>query len=121
MPSSRTSRVAGAWCATATRPSGRSRPGSDRSRCAAPRFATVAPGTRRRSASPRRCCRRAKVNVGGWGSGGGLLLGRLYGLAVAEAHAFDQLAKTLGAVEATPASLGRLGELEHHRQRGLAG
>src|SRR4051812_43053118 len=43
MPSSRTSRVAGAWCATATRPSGRSRPGSDRSRCAAPRFATVAP------------------------------------------------------------------------------
>src|SRR3954451_5068666 len=57
MPSSRTSRVAAAWCATATRPSGRSRRGSDRSRCAAPRFATVAPGARRRSASPRRCCR----------------------------------------------------------------
>ena len=39
------------------------------------------------------------------GSGGGLLLGRLHGLAVAEAYALDQLAKALRTVQPTPASL----------------
>src|SRR3954462_692457 len=60
------------------------------------------------------------VNVGGRGSGGGLLLGRLNGLTVAEADARDHLREPLGAVQPAPVALGALGELEDHRQRGLA-
>src|SRR3954454_1185388 len=60
------------------------------------------------------------VNLGGRGSGGGLLLGRLNGLTVAEADARDHLREPLGAVQPAPVALGALGELEDHRQRGLA-
>src|SRR3954463_8096787 len=62
----------------------------------------------------------AMVNLGGGGSGGGLLLGRLNGLTVAEADARDHLREPLGAVQPAPVALGALGELEDHRQRGLA-
>src|SRR3954462_13476069 len=60
------------------------------------------------------------VNVGGRGSGGGLLLGRLNGLAVPEADARDHLREPLGAVQAAPVALGAPGELVDHRPRGLA-
>ena len=53
------------------------------------------------------------------GSGGGLLLGRLDGLAVAEADAFDHLGEAIRAVQMTPVTLGRFGELENHRERRL--
>src|SRR3954454_21582802 len=53
-------------------------------------------------------------------SGGGLLLGSLDGLAIAEADAVDDLGQALGAVQPAPVALGALGELEDHRQRGLA-
>src|SRR3954464_12934314 len=53
-------------------------------------------------------------------AGGGLLLGSLNGLAVAEANARDHLGEPLGPVQPAPLTLGRLGELEDHRQRGLA-
>jgi hypothetical protein len=54
------------------------------------------------------------------GSGGGLFLDGLRGLAVAEAHALDQLGEPLRTIQPAPVPLGRLGELENHRQRGLA-
>ena len=54
------------------------------------------------------------------GSGGGLLLVGLNGLAVAEAHAIDDLGEPLRTIQPAPVPLGRLGELENHRQRGLA-
>jgi hypothetical protein len=54
------------------------------------------------------------------GSGGGVVLGRVDGLAAAEADAFDQLTETLGAIETTPGALCRLGELEDHGERGGA-
>ena len=54
------------------------------------------------------------------GSGGGLLLGSLHGLAVTEVDASDELTEAFRAVETAPVPLGRLGELEHHGERGLA-
>ena len=56
-----------------------------------------------------------------WGmASGGVVLGLVNGLAVAEADALDQLAEALGAIETAPSALGRLGELEDHGQCGLA-
>ena len=49
-------------------------------------------------------------------SGGGLVLGGLNGLAVAEADALDHLGEALRAIQPAPVPLGRLGELENHRQ-----
>jgi hypothetical protein len=49
------------------------------------------------------------------GSGGDLLLGSLYGLAITEADALDHLGEPLRAVQPAPAALGRLGELVDHR------
>ena len=54
------------------------------------------------------------------GSGGGLLLGVVNGLAIAEPDAPDELTEAVGAVEPAPVALGRLGELEDHGERGLA-
>ena len=54
------------------------------------------------------------------GSGGDLLLGSLNGFAIAEPDAPDELTKAVGAVEPAPVALGRPGELEHHRERGVA-
>ena len=44
------------------------------------------------------------------GSGGGLVLGDLNELAVAEADARDELTEPFGAVEPAPVALGRFGE-----------
>ncbi len=49
-----------------------------------------------------------------------MVLGILNGLPIAEPYALDDLAQALGAVEPTPAALGRFGELEDHGERGLA-
>ena len=64
--------------------------------------------------------RRGYAQVWCTGSGGGLVLGNLNGLAIAEAYALDHLGKALRAIQPAPVSLGRLSELENHRQRGLA-
>lgn len=44
------------------------------------------------------------------GLGGGLLLGVLNGLAIAEFDALDDLAEAVGAIQPTPVALGGLGE-----------
>ena len=63
----------------------------------------------------------AMVNVGVRLSGGSLLLGSLNGFAVVEAHALDHLGEALRAVQPAPVPLGRLRELEDHRQCRLTG
>jgi hypothetical protein len=59
------------------------------------------------------------VNLGVWAPGGGLLLGILNGVAIAESDALDGLAETVGAIQPAPVALGRLGELEDHGETGL--
>ena len=63
---------------------------------------------------------RAMHKFGVWGSGGGLIPGSLRGLPIAEADALDDLGETLRAVQPAPVPLGRLGQLEDHRERRLA-
>ncbi len=55
------------------------------------------------------------------GSGGGLLLGGLHGLAIAKADTPDHLGEPLGAIQPAPATLGRLGQLVDHGQGRLPG
>jgi hypothetical protein len=50
--------------------------------------------------------RRAMVKFGVRGSGGGLLLGSLNGLPIAEPYAVDDLAQAPGAIEPTPVAFG---------------
>jgi prevent-host-death family protein len=69
---------------------------------------------------PREPRRRAMHKFGVRGSGGGLIPGSLRGLPVAEADALDDLGETLRAVQPAPVPLGRLGQLEDHRERRLA-
>jgi hypothetical protein len=71
-----------------------------------------------RTAPPKQ--RQGYTQVWCMGSGGGLLLVSLNGLAVAETHALDYLGEPVRTVQPAPVPLGRLGELENHRQRGLA-
>ena len=59
----------------------------------------------------------AKVNVGGWGSGSGWVLGFGNGFAVSKTDALDQLIKALGAIQTPPVPFGRLRELEDHGKR----
>ena len=74
-------------------------------------------GRRTAACTRRPCSRPGYAQVWCMGSGSGLLLGSLDGLAAAQAHALDHLGKALRAIQPAPVPLGRPGQLEDQRER----